>query len=149
GPRCLRGVRSMRMPSRVVPVPAVAAWLALAGLVAAPRAGQAAAPLEKSLPATTLRFAQVGSLGKLPGAFAKSQFGQLLPDPAMKPIKQDFAAKLEDASQQMKQTLGVTLDELLDLPRGAASIAVVPRDVADVPIAFLISADAADNAQAM
>ena len=110
--------------------------------------GRAADP-EKTLPDSTLFFFKVKNVGELRDSFKQTSFGQLLADPAMKPLEDDFATKLEDAGKVVKAKLGVTLKELLSLPQGAATIAIVAKADAKIPVALLVSADAGKNAEKM
>jgi hypothetical protein len=126
---------------------ALAGWLVVAGM--APSAGRAAVPSEKSLPATTFVYLKTDSVAKLRSAFNHSQFGQLLADPAMKPLKDDITAKLESVNNQVKEKIGFSIGELLDLPQGAVSVAVLGRDDPKIPVAGILSADAGSNAAKM
>ena len=109
----------MRMAKR-----AVFAWPSSAGLGLAGLAGlranlaQAAAPPERVLPDSTVFFLKVNDVNALREAFRQSQYGQLWNDPALKDFRDDLAAKLEDASKTLKEKIGVTLRELLELPQG-------------------------------
>src|SRR5207253_10174570 len=61
----------------------------------------------------------------------------------------DLAVRLEDTNKKLKEKLGVTIADLLDLPQGAAWLALVARDDPKVPVALVLSADAGKNAEAM
>jgi len=52
-----------------------------------------------------------------------------------------FVEKLDEASKTLKDKLGVTLKELLTLPQGPASLAVVGKAEGKIPVAVLIQAD--------
>ena len=130
----------MRSPIRV---------LALLGVLAAAAMPAAAeVPSENALPSSTLAVFKVKSTADLREAIGKSQFGQLLADPAMQPLKDDLAAKLEDVDSELKQRVGVTLAELIETPQGPAWLAITRRDD-EVPISVLLVADAGDNADRM
>src|SRR4051812_7245701 len=117
----------MRIPSRAVFRLALTGWLSLAGLSLLAAPSSAAAPSEKSLPSSTFAFFKVNNAADLRQAFGQSQMGQLLADPAMKPLKEDFTSKLADTNAKLKDKIGVTLNELLDLPQGPAWLALVGR----------------------
>ena len=138
----------MRTPLRAAFRLALTGCLGLAALSVAAATGRAADP-EKTLPDSTLFFFKVKNVAELRESFKKTSFGQLLADPAMKPLEDDFAGKLEEASKDVKAKLGVTLNELLSLPQGTATVAVVAKADAKVPVALLISADAGKNAEKM
>ena len=82
-------------------------------------------------------------------AFRQSQYGQLWNDPALKDFREDLTSKLKDASNTLKEKIGVTLKELLELPQGGLSVAAVTQDDPKLPIALAIIADAGKNAEKM
>ena len=139
----------MRTPMRAALRFALAGWLGLAGLSLVAAQGRAATPPEKILPATTVAFVKINDAATLRDAFKQSQFGQLWNDPAMKAWKESLADKLNESSKSLKEKIGVSYGELIDLPQGSVSIAVVPRDDPKAPIAMLITADAGKNASVM
>lgn len=109
----------------------------------------AADPMDKALPTSTILYLRVENMSELRKAFGESQIGQLIADPAMQPFKDKLAAMIEKGDEQLKQLLGVTIAELLDLPEGEVSIALVTKDDKKIPVALLVSADAGDNATKM
>jgi hypothetical protein len=137
-----------RTPLRAAFRLALTCFLGLVAVSMLASSGRAADP-EKTLPDSTLFFFKVKNVAELRDAFKQTSFGQLLADPAMKPLEDDFAGKLEDASKVVKAKLGVTLNELFSLPQGGATIAVVAKTDPKVPVALLISADAGKNAAKM
>jgi len=141
----------MHTPSRAIFRLALAGWLGLVGLSQLPARAlaQAPAPPENVLPDSTLAFLKVNDAQGLRRAFAHSQFGQLWADPGMKAWKEDLIEKLDEAGKPLKEKIGVTIRELLELPEGAISFAVVGRDDPKNPVAVLISADAGKNADTM
>jgi hypothetical protein len=138
----------MRIPLRAAFGLALTGCLGLAAIAASATAGRAAEP-DKILPDSTLFFFKVKNVAELRESFNQADFGRLLADPAMKPIKDDVKAKMEKGSQEVKAKLGVTLDELLSLPQGAATVAVVGKPDPKSPVALLVSADAGKKAATM
>jgi hypothetical protein len=112
-------------------------------------AAVAADAIEKALPATTFFFVKLDDVKNLKTAFTASQTGQLWADPAMKPLRDKIAGAFEDPNAKIKEALGVTLDELLSLPEGHGSIALVSKDDPKIPLAALIVLDAGDNSTKM
>jgi hypothetical protein len=139
----------MRTPKRAALRLALAGWVGLAGLSLVAAQGRAAIPPEKILPDSTIGFLKINNAAALRDSFRQSQFGQLWNDPAMKAWKANLADRLDDASKSLKDKIGVTYRELLELPQGTVSIAVVRRDDPKQPIALLITADAGKNASVM
>jgi hypothetical protein len=139
-------LRSMRTPLRAALRLAITGWLGLAGFAHLSAQAGAAEPPEKAHPDSTILFLKVNNALGFREAFRRSQFGQLWADPALKAFKDDLTGRLDEANTKLKEKLGVTLRELLDVLQGAASLAVVPKDDPDVPFAVLVTADAGKNA---
>ena len=51
-------------------------------------------------------------------AFRGSQYGQLWNDPALKDFRDELGQKLDDATKALKEKIGVSLEELFELPQG-------------------------------
>src|ERR1700738_5052974 len=137
----------MRTPLRAALRLALAAWLGLAGMSALAAPCRAADP-EKALPSTTFFFAKAKNVSQLRDAFWKTAYGQLLADPAMKDFEAEVLEKLDEASKVLKDKVGVTLKELVTLPEGTVSLAILAKE-GKVPVAVLIQADAGKNADKM
>jgi hypothetical protein len=134
-----------RHQSRAVSRLACAGLVSLAGLTLWAAPGSAAVPAEQTLPGSTLALVKINDAAGLRAAFGQSQLGQLLADPAMTPLKDDVKGKLEAGNNRLRQRIGVTIGELLELPQGPAWLAVVGRDNAKPPIALILSIDAGEN----
>jgi hypothetical protein len=143
-----RELHLMRTPLRAAFRLALTGCLGLAAVSALATSGHAADP-EKTLPDSTLFFFKVKNVAELRESFKQTSFGQLLADPALKPLEDDAAGKVEHASKEVKAKLGVTIGELLSLPQGTATAAIVAKADAKIPVALLISADAGKNAAKM
>lgn len=143
------GVLSMRNPMRAALRLVLAGWLGLAGLSLVAVEGRAATPPEKVLPDSTIALLKINNAAALRDSFKQSQFGQLWSDPSLKAWRDGLAEQVAEAGKSLKSKIGVTYKELLDLPQGPASIAVLRRDDPKLPIAVVISADAGKNAATM
>jgi hypothetical protein len=132
----------MRSPIRVL------AGSALLGILAMASPSVAQVPGEDALPGSTLAIVKVKSASDLREAIGNSQFGRLLADPAMKPLLDDISTRLEDLNTELKQRIGVTLEELIKTPQGPAWLAVT-RAEDEIPVAAILVADAGDNADRM
>lgn len=136
---------SMRAAIRL----ALAGWLGLAGLSLVPAQGWAATPPDKILPESTIALLKINNAAALRESFRQSQFGQLWADPGMKAWRDDLSARLDDAGKSLKKRIGVTYQELLELPQGPACIAVIRRDDPELPFSVVILADAGKNTSKM
>ena len=115
----------MRIAMRSVFSRAVVGGVAWVGLLVAPAPVRAAGPSEKALPANTVLFFKVDKASTLRKEFSGSQIGRMIADPAMEPLKADLRGKLEESSNKLKETLGVSIEELLKLPEGTITVALL------------------------
>ena len=72
---------------------------------------KAAQPSETLLPRTTKGYISVQNLDRLQKDFNKTQLGQLLEDPIMKPFADDFRRQLQQKWTKSHHKLGVTWDK--------------------------------------
>jgi hypothetical protein len=129
---------------------ALVGWLGLSCLSGlTTNLAQAAAPPEKVLPDSTVFLLKIADVKALRESFQQSQYGHLWNDPALKDFREDISARLKETSNNLKDRIGVTLEELLDLPQGGLSIAAVVQDDPKLPVALAIIADAGKNAERM
>ncbi|MGP0062059.1 MAG: hypothetical protein ACLQGP_00470 [Isosphaeraceae bacterium] len=140
----------MHTAKRAIRRLALIGWMGFFGLMglSAPLA-QAATPPERVLPDSTIFLVKLNDVKNLREAFRGSQYGQLWNDPAMKDFKDDLIQKLEEASKPIKERLGLSLGELIELPQGAVAIAAISRDDPKLPVAVAILADAGANKDKM
>lgn len=138
----------MRIPKRAAFRVALTGWLTLAGLSLVAAQGQAAAPAppEKAFPDSTVFFLKVNNVTALREAFKQSQFGQLWADPALKPFREDLGSRMDERSKSLKEKIGLSSRELIELPQGPLAIGVLPKEEGDQPAAIVITLDAGSNA---
>jgi hypothetical protein len=134
---------------RVVLRLALAGWLGLAAWSLLAAQGRAATPPEKIVPDSTVLFLKINNTAAFRESFRQTELGQLWADPALKGLKDDLADRIDEATKSLKDKLGVSIRDLLELPQGTAAIAVVKRDHPKLPIAVLLMADAGKNTSAM
>jgi len=139
----------MHIPMRAVLRHALAGWVGLAGLLLLGAQSRAATPPEQFYPNSTIAILKIDDASALRESFKQSQFGQLWSDPGMKSWRDEFAGRLNEAGQSLKSKLGVTYKELLELPQGAASFAIVQRDDPKLPVSILLTADVGSNTDKM
>ncbi|WP_337174279.1 hypothetical protein [Paludisphaera sp.] len=126
--------------------------LALVGLLGVTSLGlavgrvRAAAPPEQVLPDSTLFFLKVADVGQFREAFRASTYGQLLADPALADLRADFVEKIKPTSDSLKERVGVSLQELIELPKGAVAIAAIAGAGDKSAVSLAIIADAGENA---
>jgi hypothetical protein len=138
------------MAKRAILRLALVGWLGLSGLSGLrANLAQAAAPPERVLPDSIVFLLKVTDVNALRESFRQCQYGQLWNDPALRDFREDISAKLKDTSNSLKEKIGVTLQELLDLPQGTLAIAAISQDDPKLPIALAIIADAGKNSARM
>ena len=81
-------------------------------------AALAAQKSENILPNTTKGFLSVGSIDELKTAWNKTQLGQLMNDPVMKPFADDIGQQLQRKWSQTHRKLGITWEDLQGVPTG-------------------------------
>jgi hypothetical protein len=111
-------------------------WLAttlmLCGLAQALFVGQVAraedeASGAKLLPKDTLLFVSVPSIPDSNEEFEKSLTGAMFRDPELKPFLDDVQKKIDELSEKLQQEIGVSINDLLEIPQGELTFAVVER----------------------
>ncbi len=90
-------------------------------------------PVEKLLPDDTLVMATIPDFAKAREIYHNSPQGRLWNDPAMKPFKDKFVAKLKSQYlAPLEHDLGIHLEDYADLPQGQFTLALVqngwPKD---------------------
>jgi len=106
-------------------------WLAPEVQAAVPKA-------ETLLPNSTKGFLAVESIDKFQEAWNKTQLGQLMQDPAMKPFMDDLKQQLQQKWTQTHQKLGISWEDLEGVPSGEVGIGLIlagPKEVALAVIA--------------
>src|SRR5262245_29266188 len=131
----------MRTPMRAALRLALTGWLGLAGLslVAAPGRAGTPAPPEQVLPDSAVLFVKVNNAAALREAFRHSQFGQIWSDSALKPFTDDVSEHVDENFKNVKEKVGVSVRDLIELPQGVLSIALLPRDEGEQPATLLIT----------
>jgi hypothetical protein len=136
------------MPIRVRRLSALLVLAVAAGPLAARAQAPGAAAAER-VPATTVAFLQADNAQALREAFLASQYGRLIADPAMDPLKKSIQERIAKGAAEMQAKLGLSLKELLELPQGPVSVAVIPDADGPRPVAVVVSADAGANGAKM
>lgn len=107
------------------------AAIGLAGLlpVLASTAAVAARPPSACLvPEETLIFVSVLDVPDAKARFARTALGRLLEDPAMRPVVADILNSIDAATAPLRESVGLTTDDLLNIPQGELTLAVIPRE---------------------
>ena len=82
-------------------------------------------PAEKLFPKSTQGFIAIANVESLIEHFNNTQLGKLTADPVMKPFTEDVKRQFESRWSSVYDRLGVTLDDLRDVPGGEVSIGLI------------------------
>ncbi len=85
----------------------------------------AARPTDSLFPSSAKAFLSVANYKQLEEAFNRTSFGRLLNDPIMKPFSDDLYRQLNSQGTQLKDAIGVSLNELETLSTGEIGVALV------------------------
>ncbi len=80
---------------------------------------------EKLFPQSTQGFISIANVENLIRHFDNTQLGKLAADPVMKPFAEDVKRQFESRWSNVHDRLGVTLEDLRDVPSGEVSIGLI------------------------
>ena len=106
---------------------------------------QAARPGETLLPTTTKGFLSIPDLDDFQAAFDRTQLGQLVRDPVMKPFVEDLQRQLKSKLNQTKVRLGIRWEDLANTYGGEICFAVLQPKDAIQPHAIAMIVDITDH----
>jgi len=115
---------SSKLGRTIFPMVAIFAFLA-AGPMAA-LAERPSAP--KLLPEKTLAYIRIADTRALVERFNETAFGRLFHDEQVQPLVAQLYGSASQLFMQVQQRIGLSLDELLAIPQGEVSVALVGRD---------------------
>jgi len=121
--------------------PAILALLALLVPARAAVAKRPAAP--KLLPENTILVFSVVDAPDLAERFMNTGMGRMSEDPQLKPLIKDLYGSVTDAVANLKDEVGLSLPELLAIPQGEMTLAVVAPE--EAPPAVVLLLDAGDQ----
>ncbi|MCA9034418.1 MAG: hypothetical protein KDA91_04765 [Planctomycetaceae bacterium] len=105
----------------------VASTLALAGMFGTAH-GQTLLSGDQVLPKDTYIYVAVPSVERMKQGFNASSTGQMIADPAFDDFKAElksaFSSEVNEAFANVQDTLGLTVEELLEIPSGEFSFAI-------------------------
>ncbi len=100
-------------------------------------------PAENLVPDTTEGFLAVGSMDELKAAWNKTQLGQLMNDPVMKPFMDSFREQMTERWTKSHRKLGITWDDLDGVPTGEVSLSMIRPS--EKVVAMAVTADVTDH----
>ena len=97
------------------------------------------------LPYNTVLYMRIHSVPEFLDKFEETSFGSIKTDPAVQPIWDQFYNDLISAFPQIEEELGVSLEDLLEIPQGELSISLSVTDTG-TPM-FAMIADVGENTE--
>jgi hypothetical protein len=99
------------------------------------------------LPPETVLLLSVPDATELVDRMKESSGGQMLEDPDLRPLAEQLYSSLLGLTTRVEEQLGVSVEQMLKMPQGEVSIAVVPPT--DGPLGVVVLFDAGENADTM
>ena len=96
------------------------------------------APGEKLLPKDTLAFFTIADVPEFRKKWDKTSVGQMLHDPQLKPFLDDIEKKIDEASKNMENETGVSISDLLELPQGELTVALLEKPPRKLSFVFML-----------
>lgn len=93
---------------------------------------------ETLLPPSTKGFLSITDVQELTDRWNRTQVGQLMQDPVMEPFAKDLRRQLEDRWSGFRDKLGLTLDDLKDVPGGEVALGVIQPGPDHTAVAILV-----------
>ncbi len=110
----------------------------------------AARPADQILPATTKGFVSAPNVEQFIADFNKSQLGQLVNDPVMKPFVEQLKGQFRQQGLRQLEQLGLTWQELDGVPAGEVALATIQTSPDDGAVALVVDATGrVDRAEAV
>jgi hypothetical protein len=94
-------------------------------------------PSEQLLPDTTEGYVSVGSVDAFKEAWNKTQLGQLLNDPVMKPFVESFREQISQKWSKSHLKVGIELGDLESVPSGEVAVGLVRPTDKEVALAVV------------
>ena len=90
------------------------------------------------LPKDTLAFFTISDVPEFRQKWDKTSVGQLLHDPKLKPFLDDVEKKIDEASKNMENETGVSIADLLEVPQGELTIALLEKPARKLSFVFML-----------
>jgi hypothetical protein len=88
--------------------------------------GLAATPCDRLFPATTKAFVSVESVPTFIEHYLKTEFGQLLEDPDVRPFRDDLERQIREKGWDLQDRLGLSWEDVDGLATGELALGIVP-----------------------
>jgi len=97
------------------------------------------APNDRLLPPRTYLYVSVPNVEDLKSRFAQFHLGQMLKDPSLKDFVGDLHKKFAEFGQEFEKNVGLKLSDVLAVPDGEVSLAVLlPTDAKKLAVVAIL-----------
>lgn len=103
----------------------VTVFFSCSAISALPTSLEAAVPADQLLPKETKGIVLIPDLDRLESQFDKTQLGQLMADPVMKPFADDLKQQLRDKWSKNNERLGLSWDDIREVPGGEVGMGMI------------------------
>lgn len=110
-------------------------WLTGAGIASS---AEASRPSETLLPNTTQGFFAISNVDTLSEHWNKTRLGHLMADPAMEPFTKDIRRQFVDRWSSVQDRLGLSLDDMKDVPGGDVGIGMITPAPGKAALAIVV-----------
>lgn len=100
-------------------------------------------PTTQLLPKNTVAYLSVPDTRQLAERMKKTSLGRMMQDPQMAPLVKDLYGSAATALSRMEEEVGLTLDDVLTMPQGELTLAVIAPE--EGPVAVVAFFDAGDR----
>ncbi len=141
GTTCHHPNRSLHRVTRATAAVAVTLGAVLSGLIGTATTASADGafpPSEKIFPATTRGWVSISHGPEFRQRFNRTQYGQLLKDPSMKPFIESVRKQFENSNSGRLGRLGLTLDDLLEVAGGEYALGAVESPAGKLATVVLV-----------
>ncbi len=121
----------------------LAAAIVLAAAVVCSPALAARPPAARLLPHSTLAMASITDAPTLVEKFMKTSMGRMSQDPQLKPLLDQLFAVVVESTAELEEQAGLSLEDILSIPQGELTIALVGTD--EGPPAIVLMIDTGDH----
>jgi hypothetical protein len=123
-------------------------WSLIAFAIACPSGRGERPPSVCLLPDTTLVYVSVLNVPDAKARFSRTTLGGLLEDPSLQPVVAEVLRGIDDRTAPLRDSVGLTTDDLLTLPQGELTFALVPREEGQpAPVVLIDTGDHVDKAR--
>ena len=100
------------------------------------------------LPEDTLVFVSVLDVPDTKARFSRTTIAGILNDSSLQPVVSDILAGIDKQTAPLRESVGLTTDDLLNLPQGELTFALIPREKGPpAPVVLIDTGDHVDDAK--